>query len=141
LSDFLKKPEVISIVSLMLTILAGFGTLWFQKRQEWLAVQSEKKSSLYIKYLNSIVDNATGGTALNTDIRLTFEIVMTGSDQVIGSLGEYRSYVALHPAGSTSRDKTKLIELVAQLVKSMRLDCYGDGKIPLEIVIKAIPVS
>ena len=139
--EFLQKPEVVSIGGLIITILAGFGTLWYQKRREWLVGQSEKKAALYVRYFNAMVDRSLNGHSVEMDIKLTFEIAMTASKDVIKALGEFRNYLDAYPAGGSTRESNEVNRLAANLVKSMRLDCYGGPVVELEWLAKAIPIK
>ena len=138
-----------SFITLTFSALVGFAVWYFQNRIETARREREKLSEerrrIYIDILEPFIRIWVGiktpkesdkalKIMLSYDYKkLTFELNLMGSDEVVHSLNELMQYIYKHETDTTNADPFELIKLMGELLLSIRMD-LGNTKTGLTAI-------
>lgn len=134
---------VVGIVPLVAAAAIGAGGFFAYGRQKRIDRREElirKRREIYAKFLVALQSFAqVHSDQAQLDYSLTkAEIQVYGSDKVV--MAQSRLSTLLEKVGRTPEDGPRTINAYAELVHSMREDCYESTRLSVDELVKLAPL-
>jgi hypothetical protein len=135
--------QFIPVLVALITALLGLFVYYFQKARDRKEDLVKTRRSEYRKWVQALYDTvaADKSEARNEFNKTTNDLFLFGSDCVIRSVGEFKTYMAITSRNDAPRDMKKVGNLLAKVIQDMRNDCFDATRLTVGEIRKLLPIE
>ena len=135
--------EMVPILIALLTAVAGMVTYLFQKKADRKNDLIKLRQQEYRKFIAAFQNNVEKNTpeSLGAYHEAMYSLFVVASDPVIRAVGDLNAYLALTSAPSANRDVHKIGDLLADMFREMRKDCFEKSHLQDDEVKNLLPIA